>query len=160
MRRWRGTDEHADAVSDAVSMIKPRAYSVAAAPRRLAAPIPVRSRRLIAAIDAIVGINALGGMAYALGGARAVPTEWLKRSPFSSYRIPGLYLGAVVGGSCLLAAWAAARDDRRARPAALASSGLMLSWIAAQLQIIGYRSPLQPAIAATAAAVGYLAVKE
>jgi hypothetical protein len=99
-------------------------------------------------------------MTYALGGAKAVPTEWLKRSPFSSYRIPGLYLGTVVGGSCLLAAWAAARDDRRARPAALASSGLMLSWIAAQLAVIGYRSPLQPAIVAIGAAVGYLALKE
>lgn len=147
-------------MSHAVNMISARTHSVAAARSRLAAPLPVRSRRLIATIDAIVGVNALGGMAYALGGAKAVPTEWLKRSPFSSYRIPGLYLGTVVGNSCLLAAWAAASDDRRARPAALASSAVMLSWIAAQLAIIGYRSPLQPAIAATGAVVGYLAVRE
>ena len=137
-----------------------RAHTVAAVRRRLAAPLPRGSRRLIAAIDAVVAVNAFGGMAYALGGADAVPSEWLRGSPFRSYRVPGLYLGTVVGGSCLLAAWAAARDDRRARPAAVASSVVMLSWIAAQLTVIGYRSPLQPAILATGAAVGYLALEE
>ena len=122
--------------------------------------LPRRARRRIAAIDALVGLNAVGGMRYALAGAERVPTEWLDGSPFSSYRIPGIYLGTVVGGSCLAAAWLAVRDDPRARPAALASSAAMLTWIAAQLAVIGYRSPLQPAVAAAGAWVGRLALED
>jgi hypothetical protein len=128
-------------------------------PAATASPLPRSSCRLIAGVDALVGLNAIGGMAYALAGAPGVPTNWLEGSPFASYRVPGVYLGTVLGGSCLLAAFAAARNDRRARPAALVSSAAVLSWIAAQLAIIGYRSPLQPAIAAGGAAVGYLALK-
>jgi len=128
--------------------------------RRLAAPLPRRSRRLVAAIAALVGLNALGGMAYALAGAEGVPIEWLEGRPFSSYRIPGICLGTVVGGSCLVAVWSAVHDDLRARPAALASSAAMLSWIAAQLAVIGDRSPLQLGIAAAGAGVGCLALKD
>ena len=120
---------------------RPDDTGVGAFQRRLAAPFPRASRRLITTLDGIVGINALGGMAYALGGAKAVPTEWLERSPFTSYRVPGLYLGTVVGGTCMLAAGAAARDDRRARTVALVSSAVLLSWIAAQLTVIGYLAP-------------------
>src|SRR4051794_33454590 len=112
----------------------------------LSSPLRSGRRRAIAAIAACVGINALGGMAYALGGAEAVPREWLEGTPFRSYTIPGLYLGVVVGGSCLAAAGLAARDDHRARIAALASAAVMTSWIAAQVAAIGYRSPLQPVI--------------
>lgn len=142
------------------SVTSRRGYAAAAVRRRLAGPLPRRSRRLIAIIDAVVAVNAFGGMTYALRGAESVPSEWLEGSPFGSYRVPGVYLGTVVGGSCLLAAWAAARDDRRARPVAAASSAVMLTWIAAQLAIIGYRSPLQPAVAAMGVGVGYLALKE
>src|SRR5690349_25053308 len=86
------------------------------------APLPARRRRALAAVEALVGVNAIGGMAYALGGAEGVPPEWLAGTPFRSYAIPGAYLGVVVGGACLGAAYALARDDRRARAAALASS--------------------------------------
>jgi hypothetical protein len=125
----------------------------------LSLPLSTRRRRALAAIEAVVGLNAIGGMAYALGGAKDVPPEWLDGTPFGSYVVPGLYLGVVVGGSCLAAAYAAARDDRRARAAALASSAAMVSWIAAQVAMIGYRSPLQPIIAGTGAAVAYLAAR-
>ena len=119
-----------------------------------------RRRRAIAMIDAVVGLNAVGGMVYALKGAEAVPREWLEGTPFDDYRIPGLYLGTIVGGTCMAAAVAAARDDRRAHAAALASSAAMLSWIAAQVALIGYRSPLQPAIGAAGLTVGWLAGRD
>jgi hypothetical protein len=108
--------------------------------------LPLGARRALAAIEAVVGLNAIGGMAYALGGAKDVPPEWLDGTPFGSYAVPGLYLGVVVGGSCLAGAYTAARDDPRARATALASSAAMVSWIAAQAPMIGYRSPLQPII--------------
>jgi hypothetical protein len=119
--------------------------------------MPARTRWALAGIEAVVGVNAVGGMAYALGGAREVPSEWLDGTPFDSYVIPGAYLGVVVGGSCLLAAYTAARDHDLARSAALASAAVMETWIAAQVALIGYRSPLQPIIASTGLAVAALA---
>jgi hypothetical protein len=129
-------------------------------PRRsLSAPLPPRRRRALAAVEAAVGLNAIGGMAYALGGAEDVPPEWLDGTPFDSYALPGLYLGLAVGGSCLAAAYAAARDDRRARAAALGSSDAIVSWIAAQVAMIGYGSALQPIVAGTGLAVAHLATR-
>src|SRR4051794_2425460 len=116
-------------------------------------------RRALVAIEGVVAVNALGGMAYALGGAPAVPDGWLDDTPFGSYLVPGLYLGVVVGGSCLAAASITVRDPHHARVAALGSSAVMVSWIAAQMALIGYRSPLQPLVAATGLAVAYLAVR-
>jgi hypothetical protein len=80
-----------------------------------------------------------------------------RRRAVRQLRRPGVYLGVVVGGSCLLAAYTAARGHHLARPAALASAAVMLTWIAAQVALIGYRSPLQPIIAATGAVVAALA---
>jgi hypothetical protein len=76
--------------------------------------LSTRRRRTLAAIEAIVGLNAIGGMAYALGGAKHVPEEWLDGTPFDS------------------------------------------SVIAAQVAMIGYRSPLQPTIAGAGVAVAAL----
>lgn len=120
-------------------------------------PLSARRRSALVAIEAVVGVNAMGGMAYALGGARAVPSEWLDGTPFDSYVIPGVYLGVVVGGSCVLAAYAAARDHHLARPAAVAAAAVMETWIAAQVAMIGYRSALQPVVAAAGLAVAVLA---
>src|SRR3954447_11112571 len=122
-------------------------------------PLGARRRWTLAAIESLVAVNALGGMAYALGGAPAVPEEWLDDTPFGSYLVPGLYLGVVVGGSSLAAAYATIRDPRRARVAAFGSSAVMVSWIVAQVAVIGYRSPLQPLVAATGVAVAHLAVR-
>jgi hypothetical protein len=98
-------------------------------------------------------------MAYALGGANSVPPEWLEGTPFHGYTVPGLYLGLVVGGSCLAGAGLAARNAPQARTAALGSAAVIVSWIAAQVVMIGYRSPLQPLIAGTGVAVAYIAAR-
>src|SRR3954452_13771310 len=122
-------------------------------------PLGARRRWTLAAIDSLVAVNALGGMAYALRRDHAVPEEWLDDTPFGSYLVPGLYLGVVVGGSSLAAAYATIRDPRRARVAAFGSSAVMVSWIVDQVAVIGYRSALQPLLAATAVAVAHLAVR-
>src|SRR3954447_14915803 len=103
-------------------------------------PLSARRRRALAAINAVVGVNAVCGMAYALAGAEAVPAEWLDGTPFQTYVIPGLYLGLVVGGSCLAAAELSLFDAPHARSASLSSAAAMLSWIAVQIAMIGYRS--------------------
>jgi hypothetical protein len=48
---------------------------------------------------------------------------------------------------------------RGARGAALASSAAMVRWIVAQVATIGYRSPLQPLVAATGLTVAYLGAR-
>jgi hypothetical protein len=129
-------------------------------PRRvIGGQLPARRRRALAAIEAVVGVNALGGMAYALAGAAAVPDEWLDGTPFDSYFVPGLYLGVVVGGSCLAAAYATVRNRSDARIAGYGASAVLVSWIVTQVAMIGYRSPLQPLIAATGLVIAYLAAR-
>ena len=56
-----------------------------------------------------MGLNAVAGAWYAIGGAPDVPIEWLEGTPFDDYVIPGLVLGGVVGGTQLGAAFALAR---------------------------------------------------
>ncbi len=63
-------------------------------------------RIVLIVLDAVVGLTAIGGgiaLAAGLEGAR-FPAEWLKATPFSSYRIPGLILAVAVGGSAAAAA--------------------------------------------------------
>ena len=57
----------------------------------------------------------------------------------------------------LAAVEAAVRDDHSAPLPRLVSTAVMVSWIAAQVAMIGYRSPLQPIIAATGLTVAWLA---
>ncbi|QUR65725.1 hypothetical protein [Mycobacterium spongiae] len=57
-------------------------------------------------LDAFVAITAIGGgiaLAVGLEGNR-FPAQWLRRTPFRSYRVPGLILAIAVGGSALAAA--------------------------------------------------------
>jgi hypothetical protein len=92
-------------------------------------------------------VNAFGGGYYGLSGAKGVPTEWLKGSPFSDYFIPSLILLVVVGGSFMVAAMAVVTGLRIARLAALTAGIVVLGWLAAQLVIIGYVSWMQPTTA-------------
>jgi hypothetical protein len=107
-----------------------------------------RTEQATAALAALVALNAAGGAAYGLAGARDVPPEWLDGSPFSSYRVPSLVLGAGVGGTSAAAALAAWRGGPAAAPAAVLAGAVLTAWIAAQVAVIGLRSPLQPAMAA------------
>jgi hypothetical protein len=98
-------------------------------------------------------INAFGGAYYGLAGAQGVPREWLEGSPFSDYTIPSIVLGAVVGGSLLLAALAVFRRWLDARLFATGAGVILLGWIAVQVAIIGYVSWMQPVTAAWGVAI-------
>src|SRR4051812_40725859 len=106
--------------------------------------------RLRIMLEVLLGfgaVNAFGGAYYGLAGAKGVPREWLEGSPFSDYTIPSLVLGAVVGGSFLLAAIAVFGRWRNARLLATAAGVIVLGWIAVQVAIIGYVSWMQPVTA-------------
>ncbi len=110
-------------------------------------------------LDAVVGVNAIGGAAYALGGAKDWPREWLDGTPFTTYRVPGLILGLVHAPINLWAANQLLRRRPRATLAALAAGAVQVGWIVIQARLIGVRSFLQPLLGAVgvvslAAAVG------
>jgi hypothetical protein len=83
-------------------------------------------------------------LAITANGA-GVPLEYLANSPFTSYAVPGVILGMVVGGTQLVATIALLRKRRSALLfAAIAGFG-MLIWIVVELAIIRQYSWLQSA---------------
>ncbi len=116
-----------------------------------------RRRPILAGMSAVMAVNAFGGAWYALAGAPNVPRKWLHGTPFRTYAVPGAILGGVVGGSQVVAGALLARGSRHGRAASLGASGILLAWITTQLAMIGYVSPLQPAVLAWALVTLWLA---
>ena len=104
----------------------------------------------------LIAINAFGGGYYGMAGAKNVPIEWLRNSPFQNYFIPGLILFVVVGGSCLFAAIVVFKRLRNARNVAFVSGIIILIWLSIQIAIIGYVSWMQPATAIAAFLILFL----
>jgi hypothetical protein len=104
-----------------------------------------------------LAINAFGGGYYGMAGAKGIPVEWLKGSPFRDYFIPGLFLFIVIGGSALLIGIAVFRRHRLARKAAFYCGITVIMWIIVQVSIIGYVSWMQPATTIAAVAILLLA---
>jgi len=102
--------------------------------------------RILTALVAFGALSAVVGavLAIAANGA-GVPLEYLENSPFSSYFIPGLLLGVVVGGTQLAAAIALlARRAIALLLSAIAGFG-MLIWIFVELAMMQQFSWLQAA---------------
>jgi hypothetical protein len=93
------------------------------------------------------------------GSLVGMPLTVLAGSPFEDFRVPGLVLALVVGGSALAAAILVATRARRGAEAALLAGSIVVGWIAVQLGLIGYVSPLQPLVAALGLAMIKLAWK-
>ncbi len=118
---------------------------------------PVRNTLVIMLL--LVAINAFGGGYYGMAGAKSVPIEWLKGSPFQNYFIPSLILFVCVGGSALFAAILVFRRQSMARKAALSCGFIILLWLAIQVAIIGYVSWMQPTTAVVALIILFLTFK-
>lgn len=84
-------------------------------------------------------VSAVAGLVIAIPGHGAgFPLDALKGTPFTSFVIPGLILGVVVGGTQLAAAIAMLRTGpARLLLASVAGFG-MLIWIFTELALIGY----------------------
>jgi hypothetical protein len=134
--------------------VKPRRHRVTSMMTRQR--LPLRNcrgerRRLELAVtwlSAATAVNAFGGAVYGWNGAPGVPREWLRGSPFEDYRVPGVILGAGVGGTAAVAAAAAWRGSAPEAPASILAGGVLTGWIVIQVAVIGLRSGLQPAMAA------------
>ena len=100
--------------------------------------------RALVALLCFGAVSALAGFVLALFASEAgVPVEYLENSPFSSYLVPGLILGVVVGGTQAIAAISLlVRNRRGLLLAAVAGFGMQI-WIVAELAILRQYSPLQ-----------------
>jgi hypothetical protein len=106
---------------------------------------------------AFAALNAFAGGYYGLAGAKGIPREWLRGSPFADYFVPSLILVVVVGGTFLLASVAVFARWRHARVLAIAAAVVVFGWLATEIAIIGYVSWMQPATAIAGALVLALA---
>jgi hypothetical protein len=97
----------------------------------------------------VQGVSGLaGGLALTLdptGDAIGLPRVWLEGSPFPDYRVPGLFLLAVLGAAPL---WVAARVWQRkawAWPGALMVGLVLLAWLLVEIRVVGFQNdpPLQ-----------------
>jgi len=103
----------------------------------------VRSLQALALFGAVSAL--MGSILGVVFNGAGVPPEYLARSPFTSYFIPGIILGLVIGGTQIAAAIALlARKAMALLLSAIAGFG-MLIWIFAELAMIKQYSWLQTA---------------
>jgi hypothetical protein len=109
--------------------------------------VPLSDRVVARALLALLVFGALSAMigaimALMLNGA-GVPLAYLGNSPFTSYAVPGLLLGVVIGGTQFAAAMALrARGRYSLLLSAIAGFGMQI-WIVSELAIISHFSWLQ-----------------
>lgn len=85
-------------------------------------------------------IGAVMGVAFDGAG---VPHEWLERTPFTSFAVPGLILGLVVGGVQAIALIAQHGRYRVAPGIHLAAGLVMMGWVFVEIAMMLVWSPLQ-----------------
>lgn len=97
------------------------------------------ARRALIVLAYFGAVSALGGgvLGIAANGA-GVPLEYLRGTPFTSYLIPGLILGVVIGGTQVAAAISVQRRRPYGGVAATIAGAGMIIWIFVELAITGY----------------------
>lgn len=112
--------------------------AVTADPRALGIRRSTITRALVVML-AFGAVSALAGLIIAIpGGGAGFPLSALEGTPFTSFVVPGLILGVIIGGTQLTASVAVARGrDSGPLLASVAGFG-MLIWIFTELAMIGY----------------------
>jgi len=105
------------------------------------------SRAAIVALAAFAAVSAIGGgLALVLSppGTSALPDhDLLDDTPFASFAVPGVLLGAVVGGTSIACAVLTWRRSRAAIDATILAGGALAAWIVAEIAMIRTPSWLQ-----------------
>jgi len=94
-------------------------------------------RHLLVALTGFLALTALAGGLALVMGLGAPPVSMLAGTPFGSYRVPGLCLFLLVGGTGLAAAVATARRKRRAPLLAAAAGSAILVFEFVEVLAIG-----------------------
>ena len=101
------------------------------------------ARWVLIALHAVLGVAAVGaGQAFVRdpsGAALGMTTDWLNDSLFADFRVPGLFLAIVIGGANLLTAVLLWRRHPESPLASLGTGLLLVTWVAIQTAIIGFR---------------------
>ncbi|MFM9921273.1 hypothetical protein [Lacisediminihabitans sp. H27-G8] len=79
-----------------------------------------------------------GGFLGVVANGAGVPLEYLQGTPFTSYVVPGLILGVLVGGTQGFAAITTQRQNRYGHVATAVAGFGMILWIFVELAITGY----------------------
>ena len=103
-----------------------------------------REWKVLALLHGFIGIGAVAGGIGLAGGGSGIPERFLEGTIFSSYVIPGIALGTLVGSTSLLAAVAVWRRSKWALEASALASAVLVGWFAVQLATVGYISWMQP----------------
>ena len=102
---------------------------------------------LLTLFNSLVALTAIiGGLILIqspLGESIHLPSDLLQKTPFSDYRIPGIILTCVVGGSNLLATVFLISHRLRAYDWSIAGGIILMGWICVQGLLIGMDSWLQ-----------------
>lgn len=96
----------------------------------------------------------LGLLADPSGATLGLPRGWLVGSPFEDYLIPGAVLLLVLGVAPLIVARQVWAGRRGGWLAAVILGAALVTWIAVQVRMIGYRS--DPPLQAVYGALGLL----
>jgi hypothetical protein len=100
----------------------------------------------------LVGVNAVyGGIGLIVNGM-GMPDDWLERTPFDSWLLPGIALLVTVALPQFAAAWVVARRDPRAPLIGVLVGAALVLWILVQLAVLRRYFFLQPVIAGFGAA--------
>jgi hypothetical protein len=98
-------------------------------------------RAVLVALDAFTAVTATGGGIALTSGLEAdrFPIEFLRATPFRSYRLPGAILGAAVGGSAAVAAASGLRRSRAVWLASALAGTVLMGWIVGEVLILRKR---------------------
>jgi hypothetical protein len=110
-------------------------------------------RGTLLVLDGAVALTAIpGGIALAVGAEdQRYPTEWLRRTPFRTYRVPGALLSGLVGGSAALAAAQLVRRRDAGARWSVPAGMILVGWIGAEILLFDQPHPGSPV------ELGYLA---
>lgn len=110
------------------------------------------SRTAVMVLEGLIGASAVyGGIGLAVNGL-GMPDEWLERTPFGSWVVPGLALLAVVALPQLVALALEWRRHPLAPRVSLVAGVVLMGWIAAQILVLRRYFFLQPLLFALGAA--------
>ena len=115
-----------------------------------------RNTKILLGLLLFNGISAAGGGIALMTGAIAKQPSWTSHTDFSSQYSPGVILLAIVGGSALVAACAAATGAPGWELSGIVAGVIMVVWIVAEIASIRGFHILQVIYLLTGAAVLWL----
>ncbi|HEU0237939.1 MAG TPA: hypothetical protein VFR11_01495 [Micromonosporaceae bacterium] len=118
-----------------------------------------RYARVLLGLEIALCVGAAGGADYLISEPHtAMPAEYLSRTPFSSWTIPGVLLAVCVAVPAGVVAFGAATRRTFVHVGHPLVGLTLIGWIVVQVAVLGPISVLQPAMFACGLAIGLLGV--